>query len=79
MNRKFKLQVEERKNKYKTGLRIVVVETINDPFTPLPKVLKGTVISVDDLGSVHTHWDNGTKLAALLEDKIELINKLDGE
>ncbi|MBM7607255.1 hypothetical protein JOD29_000492 [Lysinibacillus composti] len=68
----FKRKIEERKETFKSGARIVVVETIDDP-TPLPKGLEGTVRFVDDIGSIHPIWDNGSTLAALLEDKIKLI------
>ncbi|MFY0520593.1 DUF4314 domain-containing protein [Lysinibacillus sp. UGB7] len=67
--------VIERKIMFPPGARIVVLETIEDIFTPILKDEKGTVLHVDDIGSVHTQWDNGSTLAALIEDKISLINK----
>lgn len=38
----------------------------------------GTVIGVDDMGSILVHWDNGSGLNVILEagDQIEKMNDL---
>lgn len=46
---------------------------MQDPYTPLLKGLKGIVRHVDDMGTVHVDWENGSTLGAVLEDKIEII------
>lgn len=46
---------------------------MNDPYTPLPKGLKGIVRRVDDIGTVHIQWESGSSLGAVFEDKIQLI------
>ena len=46
---------------YKKGAR-VQLEYMDDVQAP-PKGTKGTVLFVDDIGSVHVKWDNGSSLA----------------
>lgn len=53
--------VENLRSKYKKGTR-VQLEQMDDVQAP-PKGTKGTVMFVDDIGSVHVKWDNGSSLA----------------
>lgn len=64
--------VMTRKKLFVSGSPVQLTEDMNDPYTPLPKGLKGIVRHVDDLGTVHINWENGSTLGAVLEDKIEL-------
>ncbi|SOC21991.1 uncharacterized protein DUF4314 [Ureibacillus xyleni] len=66
-------EITARKRIFQKGERVIIITTIQDSFTPLPKGLQGTVSHVDDIGTVHVHWDNGSNLGALLEDQIALI------
>ena len=45
----------------KKGDRIVLRST-TDPHTTLRRGASGTVIMVDDFGTVHVDWDNGEQL-----------------
>ena len=57
------------KSIYTVGCRVVLIE-MDDPHAP-PKGTKGTVTTVDDIGTVHVNWDNGSTLGAVYgEDKI---------
>lgn len=65
--------VMARKRRFIPGCHVQLTEDMQDPYTPLPKGLKGIVRNVDDMGTVHIVWENGSTLGAVLEDKIEII------
>lgn len=65
--------VQVRKLLFKKGATVVVVEDINDPYTPIKQGTKGIVRSVDDVGTVHVAWETGNFLGAALEDNIRLV------
>lgn len=48
---------------YPRGTRVVLVE-MEDPQAPPPGTM-GTVIGVDDIGSLMVKWDTGSTLSAL--------------
>lgn len=52
--------IEKLREKYPKGKRVVLIEMddINSP----PTGTKGTVIGVDDIGSILVDWDNGSTL-----------------
>lgn len=50
-----------------TDKRIRLIKC-NDPFTKLPPGLEGTVTLVDDVGTVHVNWDDGTVLGLCKDD-----------
>jgi hypothetical protein len=55
------------------GSRIILQST-SDPYTSLRPGSKGTVIFVDDTGTVHVKWDNGETLGLLPdEDRFKII------
>lgn len=62
-----------RKRCFIPGCHVQLAEDMHDPYTPLPKGLQGIVRNVDDMGTVHIVWENGSTLGAVLEDKIEII------
>ena len=35
---------------------------MSDPYENIPVGTQGTVIAVDDLGTIHVNWDNGSSL-----------------
>lgn len=50
------------KERYPKGCRVELVH-MNDPFnTKLTPGCKGTVVAVDDIGTIHVHWDCGSSL-----------------
>lgn len=64
--------VEKQKNRYPKGTRVVLV-SMDDIQAP-PEGTKGTVLSVDDTGTVHINWDNGSTLGAVFgEDIIQKV------
>lgn len=52
--------VEKIKTEYPTGTRVELVK-MDDMQAP-PIGTKGTVIGVDDIGSIMVAWDNGSGL-----------------
>lgn len=65
--------VESYKARYTEGTR-VRCNFMNDPHG-VPSGTLGTVRCVDDMGTVHINWDNGSCLGACLEeDSISIID-----
>ena len=53
--------VERLKKDYPKGCRVELVSMGDDPRGILPGT-KGTVVVVDDIGTIHVKWDNGRSL-----------------
>lgn len=50
------------KEEYPCGSRVELVH-MNDPYnTRLKPGCKGTVVAVDDIGTIHVRWDCGSSL-----------------
>lgn len=64
-----------RKEEFPVGARVELLHLAEeDNFKEtLPPGTKGTVRYVDSLGTVHIQWDNGSRLGALPEDSILLL------
>ena len=68
-----KAALEARRARYTPGSRVELV-SMTDPFTKLVPGTQGKVLFVDDIGTVHIAWDNGSTLgAAYSEDHIKLV------
>ena len=64
--------VERLRRQYPAGTRVVLVR-MDDRQAPPPGT-KGTVLGVDDAGSLLMRWDNGSGLNAVYgEDEVEKI------
>ena len=67
--------VESLRARYPRGTRVELLE-MNDPYREMPAGLRGTVVDVDDIGTVHIAWDNGSSLgAAYGVDRIRRISE----
>ncbi len=55
--------VESLRRIYPEGTRVALVR-MDDPYTKLQPGDEGAVIAVDDIGTVHIQWDNGSTLGA---------------
>lgn len=53
--------LKQLKEYYKPGTRIRLVY-MNDPYETVPQGTIGVVTGVDDAGTVHTVWSNGSTL-----------------
>lgn len=64
--------LESLRKKYPKGTRVELVK-MDDVQAP-PIGTKGTVIGVDDIGSIMVSWDNGSSLNVVYgEDVIKVI------
>lgn len=67
--------VEAIRNEYPAGTRVRLLK-MDDVQAP-PVGTEGTVVGVDDIGSLLIHWDNGSSLNVVYnEDKVEKIQLL---
>ena len=57
-------KVERIKNGYPVGTRIELIQAMDD-VQGVEKGTKGTVIGVDDIGTIHMKWDNGRGLGLI--------------
>ncbi len=53
------------REQYPKGSRVELLESVTDPYHPLPAGSKGTVWAVDDAGQLHINWDEGGSLALI--------------
>lgn len=61
MNRISTEQLASLRKAYTSGIRVELVR-MDDPFTTLRPGDKGTVAAVDDAGTIHVNWDDGSTL-----------------
>lgn len=52
--------VQDLRKRFPTGTRVELLQ-MDDPQAP-PIGTKGTVVGVDDIGSIAVDWDNGSSL-----------------
>ncbi len=65
--------VEMLRSRYPEGCRVELV-CMNDPYTRLKPGDQGEVAFVDDIGTIHVRWDNGSSLGvAYGEDEIKRL------
>lgn len=67
--------VERLRKAYPTGCRVELTH-MNDPWnTKLTEGCRGTVISVDDIGTIHVAWDCGSSLGVVYgEDSCKVVS-----
>ncbi len=56
--------VENLRRRYPAGTRVALV-SMDDPYTKLQPGDQGEVVAVDDAGTVHIQWSNGSTLGAV--------------
>ena len=65
--------VERLRSQYPAGTRIELL-SMDDPQAP-PEGTRGTVLAVDDIGSLIVAWDNGSSLnVAYSIDRVRILN-----
>ena len=65
--------VEMLRERYPKGCRVELVR-MGDPYSRLKPGDQGSVVWVDDIGTVHVCWDNGSSLGvAYGEDQIRRL------
>lgn len=65
--------VDQIKKTFNPGSKIMLIE-MDDKYVKLQRGDKGTIIAVDDVGTIHVRWDNGLTLGLIYgEDKFQVI------
>ena len=59
-----KIDFRELNNEYK-GKRIRLLQMKDDPY-PVQDGTEGTILNVDDAGTIHVEWDNGRLLGVII-------------
>ena len=68
-------RAERIKAQYPAGTRIECV-SMEDPWSPIHGGERGTVVAVDDAGTIHMKWDNGRTLGLIVgEDAFKVIQE----
>jgi len=63
------------KSYYTPGTRVILIN-MNDPYIKLQPGTKGTVTSVDDIGTIHVSWDSDSSLGIVFgEDSCKKIEE----
>ena len=66
--------IEALRKRYLQGSR-VELDSMDDPQAP-PQGTRGTVLGVDDIGSIMVAWDNGSGLHVVYgEDSCHLVEE----
>ena len=67
--------LKQLKEYYKPGTKVRLVH-MNDPYTHIPAGTIGVVTGVDDTGTIHTVWSNGSTLGVVFgEDECVKIEE----
>jgi hypothetical protein len=61
--------LESLRRFYPAGTRVALV-SMDDPYTKIQPGEQGSVISVDDIGTIHIQWDCGSTLGAVYGEDI---------
>lgn len=65
--------IERIRADFPIGSRVMMVYSA-DPLTPIDGGIEGIVSSVDNIGTIHIDWDNGSYFGVILgENVIEKI------
>ena len=66
--------VKKIKESYPKGTK-VVVDCMDDDYA-VPSGTEGTVVFVDDIGTIHVNWENGSSLGLVYgEDKFHVVKE----
>lgn len=69
-------QVNKIKERYPIGTVIELTADMEDNYNPIPKGMQGEVIGIDDIGTLHMKWQNGSGLGVMVgEDSFKVISK----
>ncbi len=61
-----KAYLEQLRKQYPIGTKIQLISMRDEKYTILPGTI-GVVTHIDDMGSVHLKWQNGSSLALIPE------------
>ena len=69
--------LKQLKEYYMPGTKVKLVH-MNDPFTHIPPGTIGVVTGVDDVGTIHVAWSNGSNLGVVFGED-ECVKIKEGE
>ena len=58
--------IEQLRKKYPVGTKIQLISMCDEKYPVLPGTI-GEVTHIDDMGSIHMKWQNGSSLALIPE------------
>lgn len=65
--------LQKLRETYTIGSRVELIQ-MDDPYSHLSVGAKGTVVNVDDIGTIHVNWDDGGSLGVVFgADTCKLI------
>lgn len=68
-------EVESIKQKYVIGTRVKLIK-MYDELSKIPIGTEGIIESIDDIGTLHMSWDNGSSLGLIVGiDEFEVIGE----
>ena len=71
-----KEQIKAIKERYPKGTKLELTDDLYDPYTVIPKGTVGTVKAVDDMCTIHMHWENGSSLGLIPgQDSFKVISR----
>lgn len=66
-------RLKSLREKYPEGTMVECID-MADPYKPIPTGTHGVVWFIDDIGSIHVKWENGSTLALIEnEDRFKII------
>ena len=67
MNRQGRInrQIKRLRESFPAGCRVELLRMDDDQAPPVGTL--GTVVAVDDIGTIHVAWDNGSSLGVVLD------------
>lgn len=67
--------LQKLKCDYPEGTRVRLIH-MDDPYSRLEPGDEGSVIGVDDIGTIHVKWDNGSTLGVVFgEDRCKKLDE----
>ena len=67
--------LEQLRKQYPVGTKIRLISMRNEKYLVLPGTV-GEVTHIDDAGSIHMRWENGSSLALIPEiDSFQTVSK----
>ncbi|MFI3227288.1 MAG: DUF4314 domain-containing protein [Clostridia bacterium] len=68
-------QVDKIKENFPVGTVIKLI-SMDDPYAPIPSGTVGEVTKVDDVGTLHMKWSNGSTLGIVPdEDDFQVLSR----
>lgn len=69
-------QVEKIKEQYPVGTVVELTAEMDDPYSKVEVGMQGEIIDIDDIGTLHMNWQNGSGLGLVVgEDSFKVISK----